>query len=143
MKTNPTRYSSAVGEVWVMMTLKVRYCHDVFDKQAIREYTDAVLSEALNYYQIQWRKKSFDSNHAHTILDLGIRSKPEVAKLLKGFTAPRIFKEFSWLKSRLFRSYGFWNPATDCRTGNMDFYEKYLDRQKYGSIGQAKLSAFI
>jgi len=123
MKTNPTRYSSAVGEVWVMMTMKVKYCHNVFDKQAIREYTDAVLTEALDYYQIQWRKKRFDSNHVHTILDLGIRSKTEVAKLLKGFTASKIFKMFPWLRSRLFRSHGFWNPATDCRTGDMHFQE--------------------
>jgi len=144
MKTNPTRYSSAVGEVWVMMTMKVKYCHNVFDKQAIREYTDAVLTEALDYYQIQWRKKRFDSNHVHTILDLGIRSKTEVAKLLKGFTAPRIFKMFPWLRSRLFRSHGFWNPATDCRTGDMHFYEKYLDRQKYGQPeGQVKLLNFF
>ena len=117
MKQNPTRYSSAVGDVWIMMTLKVRYCHPVFDKAVIREFTDAVLTEALSYYEIRWEKKSFDSNHVHIILEVGIRSKPEIAKCLKGFTAPRIFKEFPWLRSRLFRSHGFWNPATDGRTG--------------------------
>ena len=142
MKTNPTRYSSAVGEVWIMLTLKVRYCHNVFDKQEIREFTDAVLTEALDYYGIRWKKKTFDSNHAHTILDLGIMSKPEIAKKLKGFTAPKILKEFPWLKSRLFRSKGFWNPATDGRTGDMHFYDGYLDRQKYGLTNQAKLTAF-
>ncbi len=143
MKTNPTRYSSAVGEVWIMMTLKARYCHNVFDKQAIREFTDALLTEALGYYEIRWKKKRFDSNHVHIILDMGIKSKPEIAKKLKGYTAPRIFKEFSWLKSRLFRSHGFWNPATDGRTGDMHFYDKYLDRQKYGQQDQAKLSTFF
>ena len=142
MKTNPVRYSSQVGEVWIMLTLKVRYCHNVFDKQAIREFTDAVLTEALDYYEIRWKKKTFDSNHVHTILDIGIMSKPEITKKLKGFTAPKIFKEFPWLRNRLFRSHGFWNPATDGRTGDMHFYDKYLNRQKYAPTNQAKLSAF-
>ena len=142
MKTNPVRYSSQVGEVWIMLTLKVRYCHNVFDKQAIREFTDAVLTEALDYYEIRWKKKTFDSNHVHTILDMGIMSKPEITKKLKGFIAPKIFKEFPWLRSRLFRSHGFWNPATDGRTGDMHFYDKYLNRQKYAPTNQAKLSAF-
>ena len=142
MKTNPTRYSSAVGEVWIMITLKVKYCHNVFDNQAIREFTDAVLAEALDYYEIRWKKKSFDSNHVHTVLDMGIKSKPEIAKMLKGFTTPKIFKEFPWLRSRLFRSKGFWNPATDARTGDMHFYDKYLDKQKYGMRTHAKLTSF-
>ena len=68
MKFNPTRYSSAVGEVWIMLTLKVKYCHNMFDIAAIREYTDAVLTEALDHYEIRWEKKSFDNNHVHIIL---------------------------------------------------------------------------
>ena len=84
----------------------------------------------------------FDSNHVHIALDLGLRSKPEVAKCLKGFTAPRIFREFPWLRSRLFRSHGFWNPATDGRTGDMHFYSHYIDGQKYGLRNQTKLTAF-
>lgn len=143
MKFNPTRYSSAVGEVWMMMTIKTRYCHNVFDKKVIREYTDAVLSEALQKYNIQWRKKAFDSNHVHINLCMGIYSKPQIAKMLKGYTTPKIFKEFWWLKSRLFRSGGFWSPATDGRSGDMNFYDRYLDKQKYGLINQVKLTAFV
>jgi len=52
MKLNQTRYSSAVGEVWIMLTLKVKYCHNIFDKRVIREYTDAVLTEALSHYGV-------------------------------------------------------------------------------------------
>lgn len=142
MKTNPTRYSSAVGEVWIMLTLKVKYCHNIFDKQVVREFTDAMLTQALLFYGVSWRKKSFDSNHVHILLDMGIRSKPEIAKMLKGFTTPRIFKAFPWLRSRLFRGHGFWNPATDGRTGDMHYYEGYLDKQKYGLKNQTKLLAF-
>jgi len=142
MKTNPVRYSSAVGEVWVMVTLKVKYCHNIFDKRAIREYADAVLVEALEFYGIRWRKKSFDSNHVHITLDMGIYSKPQIAKKLKGYTAPLILREFWWLKSRLFRGGGFWNPATDGRSGDMDFYSRYLDKQKYASAAQTTVLAF-
>ena len=143
MKLNPTRYSSAVGEVWVMMTFKTRYCHNVFDKKVIREYTNAVLTEALQHYEIRWRKKAFDSNHVHINLCMGIYSKPEIAKKLKGFTATKIFKEFWWLKSWLFRSGGFWSPVTDGRSGDMNFYDRYLSTQKYGMPDQVKLSTFI
>ena len=143
MKLNPTRYSSAVGEVWVMMTFKTRYCHNVFDKKVIREYTNAVLTEALQHYEIRWRKKAFDSNHVHINLCMGIYSKPEIAKKLKGFTAPKIFKEFWWLKSWLFRSGGFWSPVTDGRSGDMNFYDRYLSTQKYGMPDQVKLSTFL
>ncbi|HLD72277.1 MAG TPA: transposase [Candidatus Nanoarchaeia archaeon] len=143
MKFNPTRYSSAVGEVWIMLSLKTKYCHNVFDKKAIREYTDAVLTEALQKYEIHWRKKSFDSNHVHINLCLGIYSKPEITKKLKGFTAPKILKEFWWLKSWLFRGGGFWNPATDGRSGDMNIYDRYLDKQKYSSTRQKTLVAFV
>ena len=142
MKLNPTRYSSAVGEVWIMLTLKVKYCHNVFDKRSIREYTDAALTEALARYEIRWRKKSFDSNHVHINLCMGIYSKPEIAKKLKGFTAPKILKEFWWLKSALFRGGGFWNPATDGRSGDMNFYDRYLDTQKYAETTQKTLRSF-
>src|SRR3990167_7820133 len=143
MKFNPTRYSSAVGEVWIMLSLKTKYCHNIFDKRAIREYTDAVLTEALQKYGIQWKKKAFDSNHVHINLCMGIYSKPEIAKKLKGFTATKIFKEFWLLKSWLFRSGGFWSPVTDGRSGDMNFYDRYLSTQKYGMPDQVKLSTFL
>jgi len=142
MKTNPTRYSSAVGDVWIMLTLKVKYCHNIFDKRAIREFTGAVLTEALTYYRISWKKKSFDSNHVHITLNMGIYSKPQLAKMLKGYTAPLILREFWWLKSWLFRGGGFWNPATDGRSGDMDFYSRYLDKQKYAATTQKTLATF-
>ena len=142
MKTNPIRYSSAVGEVWLMMTLKVKYCHNIFDIQPIREFAKAVLEQALHQYGVRYKSIGFDSNHVHINLDLGLYSRPALAKKLKGFTAPRILKEFWWLKSRLFRGGGFWNPATDSRTGDMDFYEHYVANQKYGCAQQQKLSNY-
>ena len=148
MKTNPIRYSSAVGEVWVMATFKVKYSHKIFDIQAVRELCEALLNEALCLYGIRHRKMAFDSDHVHTILDMGIYSKPEIAKKLRGFVAKEMFRLMPWLKANkweggYFWDSGFWNPAYDIRNiSDMDFYIRYLDRQKYSSTRQTTLSSY-
>lgn len=142
-KINPTRYSSAVGEVWVMATFKIKYCHKVFDVQAVRELTDALINEALNFYQIDCKKLAFDSDHAHMIIDMGIYSKPQIAKKIKGFVARKLFEFMPWLKKKYFWGSGLWNPAYDIRNVNdMQFYLRYLDKQKYSGTGQKMLTAF-
>ncbi len=84
MKINPVRYSSAVGEVWVMATFKVKYCHKIFDILAIRELCNALFNEAFQLYEIRCQKLAFDSDHVHMILDMALYGKPELAKRLKG-----------------------------------------------------------
>ena len=81
-KINPARYSSAVGEIWVMATFKVKYCHKIFDILGVRELTDALLHQAFDKYDINYRKLAFDSDHVHIILDMGLYSKIEIAKKL-------------------------------------------------------------
>ena len=143
MKFNPTRYSSAVGEVWVMATFKVKYCHNVFDNVAVREVTDALFDMAFKHYNIRCRKIAFDSDHVHMILDMGIMSKPEIAKKLKGFTAKKLFQFLPWLKKKHFWGSGFWNPAYDIRSmRDVAGYERYLDKQKYASACQTMLKAY-
>ena len=148
MKYNPTRYSSAVGEVWVMMTFKIRYCHNIFDIQAVRELADALLHEALDLYKIRYKKLAFDSNHVHIINDMGLYSKPELAKNVKGYVAFHLFRLMPWLKNDrweggYFWKSGLWNPAYDVRSiNNMDFYSRYLDKQKYSSTHQMMLTTY-
>ena len=147
-KINPTRYSSAVGDIWVMATFKIKYCHKLFDNLGIRELTEALFNQAFEKYNIICRKIAFDSDHVHMILDMGLYSKIELAKNLKGFVAKGIFKFMPWLKNNqweggYFWNSGFWNPAYDIRSINdMDFYNRYLDKQKYSGKGQRMLSAF-
>ena len=148
MKTNPTRYSSAVGEIWVMATFKVKYYHKVFDIRAVRELSLVLFYEAFAFYGIRWRKITFDSDHVHMILDMGIYSKIELAKKLKGFTAKHLFSLIPWLKNNkweggYFWGSGFWNPAYDIQSINdMAIYDRYLDRQKYSSTNQKTLEAY-
>ena len=148
MKHNPTRYSSAVGEIIVMATFKIKYCHKLFDNQGIRELVDALLHEAFDFYKINCQKLAFDSDHVHMILDMGIYGKSELAKKLRGYVGSHIFKFMPWLKNDkwdggYFWNSGFWNPAYDIRNvSDLAFYHRYLDKQKYSSTHQTMLTAY-
>ena len=148
MKTNPTRYSSAVGEVWVMVTFKTKYCNKIFDIKTVRELTDALFNEAFQLYKIRCQKLAFDSDHAHMIIDMGLYSKPQLAKKLKGYVARNLFRLMPWLKANkweggYFWNSGLWNPAYDIRSVNdIAFYNRYLDRQKYSSTNQTMLTSY-
>jgi len=143
MKIKPTRYSSAVGEIWVMATFKTKYCHKIFDVKAVRQLCDALLYEAFALHNIRIRKLAFDSDHVHITLDLGLYSKIELAKKIKGYVGKKLFELMPWLKQQKFWGSGFWNPAYDVRSINdMNFYDRYLDKQKYSSTHQKMLSAF-
>lgn len=148
MKYDPVRYSSAVGEIWVMATFKVKYCRKIFDILAVRQLVDALLQEAFDKYEIRSKKVAFDSDHVHMILDLGLYSKIELAKKVRGYVAKGLFRLMPWLKRNkweggYFWKSGLWNPAYDIRNVNdLGFYMRYLDKQKYSGTGQTTLSSY-
>src|SRR3989338_6422665 len=147
MKVNPVRYSSAVGEVWVHFMFKVKYCHKIFDNFGYRNACHAFYFQALIKYQIRCKNEEvgFDNNHVHSVLDLGIRSKLEFAKKIKGFIARKFFRLFLELKKPkheggLFWDSGLWSPASyGVAPTSLDFTVNYVRMQKYGSArDQAK-----
>ena len=143
MKFNPTRYSSAVGEIWVMATFKVKYYHKIFDIAAVRQLCDVLFQEAFALYSIRCQKLAFDSDHVHMILEMGLYDKIQLAKLLKGYVGRHLLGKLPWLKKQKFWGSGLWNPAYDIRNvNNMDVYLRYLDKQKYSSTCQRMLTAF-
>ena len=154
MKFNPTRYSSQVGEVWVHFMFKIKYCHKIFDNFGYRNGCHALFLQALNKYEIRCKDNElgFDDNHVHMVLDLGIMSKPELTKKLKGFVGRKFFKLFPELKlpkeqGGLFWNSGLWSPASYGGTPeNVKFTVNYVKQQKYGSARdqakQYKLTAF-
>ena len=146
-KYNPTRYSSAVGEAWMHTTFKVKYCHKIFDNKLVRAYCLELFYEAFNLYQIECKSIGFDSNHVHMIIDMGNYSRPEVAKMLKGYTAKKLLKKYSWLKKEYFYGSGLWSPAHYMNSvgQDMDFMEGYVMKQKYSIEGivQFKLNQFV
>jgi len=143
MQVKSIRYSSANGELLAMATFKVKYCHKVFDNEVVRQTTDSLFQEAFAYYNISCRKLAFDSDHVHMIIEMGLYSKPEVAKKLKGFVGRKLLQQILWLKRTKFWDSGFWNPAYDIRSVNdIAMYMRYLDKQKYSSTHQRMLTAF-
>ena len=88
-KENPTRYSSAVGESWQHCEFKVKYCHCIFDDEIYREGMRVLLLEAAYAYEIPIVEIGFYNNHVHFLADICLYSKPEVAKLLRGYTAKK------------------------------------------------------
>jgi len=143
MNTVQNRYSSANGQLWAMATFKVKYCHKIFDIFAVRQFCDVLLSEAFEYYHISCRKLAFDSDHVHMIIEMGLYSKPEIAKKLKGFVGRKLLQQLPWLKKAKFWGSGLWNPSYDIRSVNdMDVYLRYLDKQKYSSTNQKTLGMY-
>ena len=151
-KENPTRYSSAVGDAWMHCEFKVKYCHKIFDDEIYREGLRTLLYEAAYRNEIPIGEPGFDDNHLHFMADIGLYSRPQVAKLLKGYVGKNFFEYFPELKlpkdeGGLFWNSGLWNPSYYIGSPkNLDNTIKYIQRQKYGSHGisnnQKKLISF-
>jgi REP element-mobilizing transposase RayT len=140
-KENPTRYSSAVGDAWMHVMFKVKYCHKVFDHKEVREYCDSLFEEASKRYGIPIDRKGFDADHVHMKLDIGNYSRPEVAKKLKGYVAKKLLKKFLWMKQKYFWGSGFWNPSYYMGTPNdLEGLDTYLKKQKWYDPNQTRLT---
>jgi putative transposase len=142
MKLNTIRYSSANGEVWAMATFKTKYCHKIFDIAFVRKNCCKLIEEAMQKYNINYKKIGFDEDHVHIMLEMGLLSKPEIAKKIKGYTGKKLLSKFSWLKKKYFWGSGLWNPAYDIRTHDPEIISRYIDKQKYANAGQKTLSAY-
>jgi len=127
------RRSSCVGDSWVHAMFKVKYCHNVFDNAEVRAWLNAKLYEISSLFDMPIRKLGIDSNHLHMKLNIGIRSKPEAAKIFRGRIGRQIFQAFPKLKEKLFWDSGFWNPAyfMDNVGKDADAIEAYISKQKY------------
>ena len=141
-KTNPNRYSSAVGEAWMHCEFKIRYCHPIFDDEVYREAMDTLFLEAAYMYEIPLGTIGFDSGHVHFLADIGLYNRPAAAKFLRGYTARKFFEYFPELKRQkrrggLFWDSGLWNPSYWIGSlRNLENTIKYIKKQKYGEYGR-------
>ena len=132
-KENPARFSSAVGEAWMHCMFKVKYCHKIFDDEIYREAMRTLLVEAGYEYEIPLGEIGFDDNHVHFMADIGIYSRPEVAKLLRRYAAKKFFEFFPESKKKYFWNSGFWNPSYYIGSPrNLEKTINYIKKQKYG-----------
>ena len=143
-KMNPVRFSSAVGEAWMHCEFKVKYCHKIFDDETYREGLRTLLLEAAYRNDIPVGEPGFDDNHLHFMADIGLYSRPQVAKLLRGYVAKKFFEFFPELKrpkneGGLFWNSGLWNPSYYIGSPkNLTNTINYIRRQKYGAEGIGK-----
>ncbi|MFH1399128.1 MAG: transposase [Candidatus Woesearchaeota archaeon] len=96
----------------------------------------------MRLYGIRFEKMGFGEDHVHIKLDMGLYKKQEIAKLLRGYSARKIFRVFPWLKKRYFWGSGLWNLAYDIRANDPAIISRYIDRQKYAHAGQRTLSCY-
>ncbi len=151
-KENPVRYISAVGEAFMHCMFKIKYCHKIFDDEIYREGMHTLLLEAAYEYEIPVGEIGFDDNHVHFLADIGLYSRPEVAKLLKGYTAKKSFEYFPELKrgkkeGGRFWDSGLWNPSYYIGSPrNLGNTVDYIQKQKYGEkrcCNQRTLASFF
>ena len=132
-KENPARFSSAVGEAWMHCMFKVKYCHKIFYDEIYREGMRILLLEAAYNNEIPMGEIGFDDNHVHFTADIGMYSRDEIAKLLKGYTAKKFFEFFPEAKKKYFWDSGFWNPSYYIGSPkDMERTINYIKKQKYG-----------
>ena len=105
MKNNPTRYSSAVGNVWVMATLKIKYCHKIFDNKLLQQLVEnhirivAILNR--EKFGIILHEVGIYRDHVHLVFQFGPNIKLcKCISLFKQRSAYYAFKAFPWLKGR-------------------------------------------
>lgn len=147
-KENPVRFSSAVGEAWMHCEFKVKYCHKIFDDEIYREGLRTLLLEAAYNNEIPIGELGFADDHVHFMSDIGNYSRPEVAKLLRGYVGKKFFEFFPELKRSRFWGSGLWNPSYYIGSPkDLISIINYIKNQKYGALGiksrgQTKLGGY-
>ncbi len=148
-KEDPIRFSSAVGEAWMHCEFKVKYCHGIFDDEIYREGLRTLLLEAAYDAEIPVGVVGFAENHVHFMADIGNYSRPEVAKLLRGYSGKRFFEFFPELKRSkseggLFWGGGLWNSSYYIGSPkNLENTINYIKKQKYGEKGMGKSQTML
>ena len=104
-----------------------------------------LLLEAAYAYEIPIAEIGFDNNHVHFLADICLYSKPEVAKLLRGYTAKKFFEYFPEAKKKYFWDSGLWNPSYYIGSPkNVQNTINYIRKQKYGEarVRQSSLLSY-
>jgi len=112
---------------------KIKYCHKIFDDKEVRVYVAELFFLISTLYDMPIKKMGFGDDHVHLQVNIKLKSKPDAAKILKGITANKIFKQFPEIKKKFFWDSGFWNPAylMDNIGSNESSISNYISTQKY------------
>ena len=104
-----------------------------------------LLLEAAYDYEIPLGEIGFDNNHVHVMADIGLYSRSQIAKLIRGYTAKKFFEHFPECKKKYFWDSGLWNSSYYIGSPkNLKNTINYIRKQKYGEarIRQSSLLSY-
>ena len=105
------RRSSANGRAFFHFMFKAKYCHNIFDDEQVKNRCEKIFREVSEKYDFEIAELGFDRNHVHSLIEIGVYSRPQIAKFLKGTSAKKLLHEFPYLKQKYFWGSGMWNPS--------------------------------
>ena len=92
------------------VSYKAKYCRKIFTYPRIKARCEEIFMEVAEEYEFVIEEIGFDEDHVHLVIDAGVRySMSQIAKLLKGTSARKIFQEFPTFKRVFFWGSGMWN----------------------------------
>ena len=146
MNDDLVSYSHAQIRIWVHLSLKTKYAHNVFDDKEFREACQTEIKFIFGKNKIECDRIGFDSNHFHAIIDLARWSITDLLKIVKGTSGKHLLEKFPSIKKKFFWGSGLWSGTKYVYSVGRDkkSVEKYVAKQKYFGIprGQMSLSDF-
>ena len=144
MNNDLVSYNNAQIRIWVHLSLKIKYCHHVFDIKQFREACKTMMIEIFKNYKIEYGTIGFDSNHFHTIVDLARWDINNLIKIMKGISGYKLLKQFPEIKQKFFWGSGLWSGTKYVYSVGRDkkAIERYVSGQKYFNFGKEQTQLF-
>ena len=144
MNSDLVSYNHAQIRIWVHISLKTKYAHDVFDIREFREACQKQMEDLFQMHKIECDRIGFDSNHFHTIIDLALLNIIDVVKIMKGTSGKKLLKQFPSIKKKFFWGSGLWSGTKYVYSIGRDkaSVERYVAKQKYFGVPKGQRSLF-
>lgn len=149
-------YSSGFGNSTHHVMFVPKYRHTIFRDARVRQRCSELFREVEERYKDQYglkiRELGIDEDHVHLLIEMGPNCSIATAvKLLKGFSAYKLFKEFPYLRSRYFWGGHLWSPSYFFRSvgpATLEVMQNYVRNQgqpipSTSSTKQTKLTDFM
>lgn len=133
MERKIRKYAHGLSAVYVHMSFKAKYCHEVFSIKEFREACESCFRNVAINYDFGLLNIGFDMEHVHMIVELGKYSEPEVRKALKGTSGKKLLEMFPEIKRKFFWGSGLWGRQYYCYSigSDMNVLQNYIKKQKF------------
>ena len=116
---------------------------DVFRNEAVKERAEQLIREICDEYEMELLELEVSNDHVHVLLSFPpSRSIGEVVRIIKSRSARELFREFPWLRRRLW-SGELWNDGYFARTVGdrmtSGVNERYIRHHREVEQGPAQL----